>query len=436
VLFCGGTMAASILGKLPTDNAVWSAVLLLVGIVLLLPLALRPLTNRVATLLPSWMRVEARLASGNLLTHRSRTTLTVGVVFIAASAAIGLANTVLDNVNDVKKWYQKTIIADFFVHATTPDMASGVSADLPDELDEKIRQISGIKSIDAVRLVSAKAKGEPVILIVRSFDNPELQAFDLPSADPAEVRLQLKAGQTVVGSVFAQRAGVKPGDDIPLETGEGEKRFRIAAIANDYQAGGLTMYLDRDVARRQLNIGGANAYLVKVDHDRLEEVKSQLQSLTDEYGLLLQSFSDIQRDIDRMMAGVDAGLWGMVVLGLLVATFGVANTLTMSVLEQTFELGLLRIIAATRRQVRMMILAQAVMIGLLALVPGVVAGVGVAYLIHLATMPVIGHPVAFVLHPWLIAGGLVGGLIVVIAAAWPPAERAARIELRTALRLR
>jgi putative ABC transport system permease protein len=116
--------------------------------------------------------------------------------------------------------------------------------------------------------------------------------------------------------------------------------------------------------------------------------------------------------------------------------FGVANTLTMTVLEQTFELGLLRVVAATRSQVRKMIFAQALILGLLALVPGAIAGLGVAYLINLATMPVIGHPVAFTLRPLLLGGGLFGGLAVMLLAAWPPAERAARLELTAALKLR
>jgi len=102
------------------------------------------------------------------------------------------------------------------------------------------------------------------------------------------------------------------------------------------------------VAKTLLGVEGIDAYLIKADHRRLEQVRAALQKLTDEYGLMLQSFSDVQRSIDRMMNGVVAGLWSMVALALLVAAFGVANTLTVTVLEQTRELGLLRIIAMTR----------------------------------------------------------------------------------------
>jgi putative ABC transport system permease protein len=105
----------------------------------------------------------------------------------------------------------------------------------------------------------------------------------------------------------------------------------------------------------------------------------------------------------------------------------------MNVLEQTRELGLLRIIAMTRDQVRKTIFAQALMIGLLALVPGIFAGFAIAYLINLATLSVIGHPVQLQFHPWLMLGAFASGLALVAAAAWFPAERAARLQLSQAL---
>ena len=108
------------------------------------------------------------------------------------------------------------------------------------------------------------------------------------------------------------------------------------------------------------------------------------------------------------MSGVVASLWAMVVLGLMVSAVGVTNTLTINVLEQTRELGLLRIVAMTQNQVRKTIFTQAVIMALLALVPGIIAGVSVAYMINVAMMPVIGHPVQFAFHPALLLGGVCG----------------------------
>jgi putative ABC transport system permease protein len=125
----------------------------------------------------------------------------------------------------------------------------------------------------------------------------------------------------------------------------------------------------------------------------------------------------------------------MVVLLLIVSAVGVTNTLTINVLEQTREIGLLRIVAMTQVQVRKTIFTQAMIMALLALVPGILAGIAVAYLINLAMLPVTGHAVSFTLHPWLLIGGLVIGLLVVSFAAWFPARRASHLDLPTALRM-
>lgn len=443
VAICGAILALSIMGLLPSimgappsSWAVYAGVIGLVGLVLILPLALPIITRAVAALLPPQMRVEGRIASRQLLIHRTRTTLTVGVVFIAASAAIGLANTVLDNVQDVKNWYEKTLIADFFVRATMPDMATGLAADLPDGLDKQLLAVDGVEGIDAIRLISARAEKQNVILVVRGFDDSSLQQFDVVRGDESKIRERLADGQVVIGSVLAQRTKLKLGDELPLETDAGIKPFRIAAIVNDYQAGGLTVYMDRAVAEKQLEIGGVDVFVVKADHEKLEQVRQELLKVAQDHGLILQSFSELQGEIDGMMSGVDAGLWGMVVLGLLVATFGVVNTLMISVLEQTFEFGLLRVVAATRAQIRKIIFAQALIVAVMSMAPAVITGIGIAYLINMATYAVTGHIIDFQFHPSLTFGAFFLGLLTIIIAAWIPAERASRVPLGGMLRVR
>jgi putative ABC transport system permease protein len=193
------------------------------------------------------------------------------------------------------------------------------------------------------------------------------------------------------------------------------------------------MFMQRDVAQRLLGIGGTDAYLIQAEQGRREEVGQRLEALAEKYGVLLHSRTDVTRIIDRMVDGIEGSLWGLLVLGFVVAAFGVVNTLTMNVLEQTRELGLLRIVAMTRRQVRRTILVQAVIIGLIGLVPGTLAGLGVAYLMYLATLTTTGHAVQFVFRPELLLGSLLAALVIVIISAWGPAERAARLELGQAL---
>jgi putative ABC transport system permease protein len=102
-------------------------------------------------------------------------------------------------------------------------------------------------------------------------------------------------------------------------------------------------------------------------------------------------------------------------------------------LEQTREIGMLRVVAMTRSQIRKMILAQAIIMGIIGIVPGVLTGIWIAYVINLTTMPVTGHDVRFQIYPWLMIGALVFELAIVVIAAMIPAERAARLNLSTAL---
>jgi putative ABC transport system permease protein len=214
-----------------------------------------------------------------------------------------------------------------------------------------------------------------------------------------------------------------------LETDDGTVSLRIAAVVNDYLAGGQTVYMDRAAAEKFLGVSGVDAYLIHAEQSHLDQVRTDLHVVTNRHGLLLESFSDVHDEIDRRMAGVVAGLWAMVVIGFIVATLGVANTLTMNVLEQTRELGLLRIVGATQRQIHQIIFSQAVMMGVLAIVPGGLAGLVIAYLISMTSYSFSGHAITFAMHPALVLGGMALGFLVVLAAAWSPARRAARLPI-------
>ena len=428
-------LIASTRGWLPALHAVWAALLLLIGLVLMLPIVLPSLSGAVAYLFQRYIPVEGKLARLQLLRHHSRTTLTIGVVFIAISTGVGLASSVMDTVENVRNWYKKAVVADFIVRAEAPSMATGAATNVPDSIGPEIKKVTGVKNVDGLRFgAGIKAAGEEATIVARDHGLPEPPTLDIVSGDLSKLRDQFMAGQVAIGSVLAERAKLKIGDKITLESQDGPKTFPIAAIVNDYQNGGLTIHMERKVAHDQLGLEGFNAFIVSADHSRLAEVRSELENIAGKNGLLVLSAEDIQRTIDGMMAGVVAALWGMVILLLVVSAIGVTNTLTINVLEQTREIGLLRIVAMTRNQVRKTIFTQAMIMAIMALVPGIIAGVAIAFLINLAMLPVTGHAVNFTVHPSLLIGGLVMGIFIVAVAAWLPANRASRLDLPTALR--
>jgi putative ABC transport system permease protein len=118
----------------------------------------------------------------------------------------------------------------------------------------------------------------------------------------------------------------------------------------------------------------------------------------------------------------------------LVASLGSVNTLTMNVLEQTRELGVLRAIAMTRRQVGRLVRTQAFALGLMGLIPGIALGVFIAYLMNAAGRSLYGQHVAFHLDPGVLVGCAVLTLLVSFLAGALPARRATRLRIFDALR--
>lgn len=423
----------AIYDHLPLGGDVTGIVLMLLGCVLLIPVLLNRVASWLVALVQPIVGVEAKLAQKQLTRNVGRTALTIGVLFIAISTSTGMAGNVLDNVQNVRDWYSQTIIGDFFIRASLPDLATGASADMSDEIGDQLAKIEGIEVIDPMRFVSVQSGELSVLLVVRSFIGEDKQFFDLVEGNRSDVVGGLHQGKAVVGTVLAQRMQLTVGDELPLETGRGTVQLEVVGVANDYFGGGLTVHLERTHAARLLGVDGVDAYVIQADDEQLGHVEQQLKEFALANGLIFQSYAELVRFIDGMINGVIASLWSLLALGCIIAAIGLVNTLTMNILEQTREIGMLRVVAMTRGQVRRMIFAQAALLGVMGLVPGALAGILVTYAISLSSVAVLGHDILFHFRPGLMAGCLAFGLLIVLAASLIPAERAARLQLSSAL---
>lgn len=432
----------SITERITIDAASYGAVALLVGLVLIDIVIFDPQATFVASLLKFLSPVEASMALRQVLRNHMRSALTVAVLFIAGSTGVGMASSIIDCVHDVQLWFEKAITADYVIRAMMPDMATGTAPDLPDEVGKELEELHTALHIryEGMSFIQAKvprgkdeSEALTVIAVAREYLDPKPPPFDLIEGQPEQLREKLLGGEVVIGSVLSLKTGLKVGNNLPLETKDGVQQIPICGVANEYMVGGLAVHMARPFAERWLGVEGFDGFIVKVLEGDPAAVKPQLEALAKKYDVLLMSQADIKRNVEQFQNGTVWSLWALVLTGFVVAAFGVVNTLTMNVLEQTRELGLLRIVAMTRKQVRRTIVMQALIIGLVGLPPGILLGVCVAYVINLAMMPSFGHPVVFNMHEDLLLGTFVGSLIIVLIAAIIPARRATRINVVEAL---
>ena len=418
---------------IPLKYSVPALLPIIFGAIFLIPAVIRDLTRMVEKSFSFFFKTEGLLARRQILRHRGRSSLTIGIIFIAMGGGLGLASTILDNVRNIEGWYSRAVKGDFFVRAAMPDMNSGQAADMPDGLTEKVTAMQGVELVDSLRFVRARSNENSVIVVVRKFNSKSQQYFDLVEGDEDEVMEGIHRGEVVLGSVLSQRLNLHIGDTLPLETKEGSTTLRVVGVTNEYLAGGLTLYLEASIAKKLLDVDGTDVIVVKANATELAVVEHQLRALCDETGMMLQSNIELLGYVRETTNGMVGGLWVVLAIGSVVAAFGLINTLAMNILEQTREIGMLRVVAMTRRQVRKMILAQALFMGIIGVVPGVLIGLWIAFVLNLSTQPATGRAIEFGFYPWLIVCSPLLELLVVVIAALIPAERAARINISSAL---
>jgi putative ABC transport system permease protein len=123
-------------------------------------------------------------------------------------------------------------------------------------------------------------------------------------------------------------------------------------------------------------------------------------------------------------------LYALLALSVIVSLVGIINTLVLTIFERTRELGMLRAVGMTRRQVRMMIRYESIVTALMGAALGMVVGV---FLAALVTQALSGQGVVFAV-PWLqLVYFIVAAILVGILAAVIPARRAARLNVLEAL---
>lgn len=181
---------------------------------------------------------------------------------------------------------------------------------------------------------------------------------------------------------------------------------------------------------------GYTALMANVDTDYHDEFKSYIE---DEYGYQGISAEDIISILGSVTTGLTIALIMFGLVSAAVAGIGIVNTMIMSIYEQTKEIGVIKAIGASNKQVLGIFLIQSGFIGLL----GGVVGLGSIFVIMLGLDGIVvkqlvdaGFGITQFFHfDWLIAGGItVASIVVGIVAGIYPAVRAAKLDPIKALR--
>jgi putative ABC transport system permease protein len=405
-----------------TGSGLWvlgiGTVLAFLGAALLSPLVSRPVTGALGTLFRR--RLPGRLGQLNSQRNPRRTASTAAALMIglALVAAVGVLGASLKD--SVRKTADTALGADFLVNPA----AVGISQQAVDA----VRPLPGLAEVTAFRSARVVLDGEASYPAAM----PASAIGRTVSLDDVSGSTELRPGVVLVADDLAKDKEWSVGTTVRAQYPDGTtEQLRVGGTYKPNQLVG-TYLLDASAGEHFDQELYAAALIKLAPGGDAGQVRAALERAIEPFpNLRLQDRSDFVGEITGQIDQLIQFFTLLLALSVLIAVLGIVNTLALSVLERTRELGLLRAVGMSRRQVKRMVRVESVLVavfgGLLGLAVGAVFGVALQRALVSEGVTELTFPVG------QLAGYLVLAAVAGVAAAWVPARRASRLNVLQAI---
>jgi putative ABC transport system permease protein len=391
--------------------------------------------------------VKLRRFSGislrNLRARAQRTLLTaIGIVL-----GVGIVFGVL-TLSDTMASTFKQLFSKAYGSADLTVTAAGGSGVFDERVLEKVRSYQGVASAAPRTSLSA------ALILDGKQENglPEVQSMRLFGVDPESAALA--TGFELTGGRFprsgkeltldggsAEAAGLRIGDEVTIGTPRGPEKLELVGLLRipGGSFGGLAFGMaplpyaqERFEKPHQISSIAVEA----VEGSSVSDLRTRLDQGLGE-GLQAERSETRTQEIGSQLQGFRISLLFFAGTALFVGAFLVFNALSMTVLERTRELGMLRALGSTRRMIARSVMVEALILGILGSVLGVVFGYGMAKgLVYLFGQAFLFEMTELVLSPFALVSAIIVGVVVTALAALYPALRAGRVSPVEAMRAR
>jgi putative ABC transport system permease protein len=395
----------------------------LLGVALISPVVGRPVVALVGMAYRRMFGTVGRLAEQNAVRNPRRTAATasalmIGLTLVSAMSVLGASAKA-----SVDKSIADNFAADFVV-------SNAIGVPFSPAVSDRVEKVDGVESVARFRFAPGQVDGDRAMV---GAADPQLftraMEVDLSSGSAQD----LHGRAVLVEQQRAEDAGLTVGDTVSVTLPKGQRDYRVAGTfeASPAVPTGYVMSLGA-LEAAGVEPADSYAYVTTAPGTSRDAVRKAVDAtIADLPTVTLKDQAEFAQEqrapIDQMLMLI----YAMLGLAVVIAVLGIVNTLALSVIERTREVGLLRAVGLSRRQLRRMVRLESTVIAVLGATLGVALGLvfGVGLLSALADegLDVLSVPVAQ-LAAFVLASGLVG----VLAAVWP-ARRAARLDVLKAI---
>ncbi|MFJ6671547.1 ABC transporter permease [Actinosynnema sp. NPDC091369] len=424
-------VGAGALGLGFTDGTLWlimSGLLVsFVGVALLTPVISKPVVSLIGKLL-AWS-LPGTLGRRNSARNPRRTAITAAALMVGIALITGVSVVLTSATTSITKVADTQIKADLIIsgESVNGETSGGFTQDRMDGVLATPGVGSGFGWYNDAVLIDGQRKVGAVVT-----DVPAMERIFGLHATSGTIG-ELAEGSIGLDEATATALDVRQGDTATVQTTKGEQRaYTVAFVLAKTTVVADSVFLPRS-AVDEFAVARIGSAFVKADAGvDVAGLRTRLEPLfADNPEVSVQDLSSYARQQAAQLDTVLLMIQILLALAILIAVLGVINTLALSVIERTRELGLLRAIGMRRAQVMRMITVESVVISvfgaLLGLVVGVALGVAAVRALEDQGFTDLGIPWAQLGGYLLIAAG------VGVVAAILPAVRAARLNVLRAV---
>ncbi|MCB0117609.1 MAG: ABC transporter permease [Anaerolineales bacterium] len=415
--------------------------LFLLGLVLIAPVLVRPFAlvfGRVAALFYVRQGV-GELAQGNISRQPSRVAVTASTSMLALAIIVAIGSLISSLTVVLYDMMSDNFGSDYiFVPPSIALWGNNVGA--KPEFAEQLKSIDGVDQVSTLRFASATSNGQAIsILGIDPVSYPAVSGLyfqgELYADEDATYAALADGRNIIVNGAMMTALGKQVGDTVELVTPNGTVTYQIVAMGTDMlNTKVVTGYISQ--SNLQTDFGATDDVFLqlnlKKDADR-EAADTAIRKLSENY----PTFKVVSgaEYFGSLKSQMDAAFSGLYVLFLLLAVpslIAMLNTLTISIIERTREIGMIRAAGGTRKQVRLMVVVEALLLAAIGTSFGILGGLYLGYVIVISMAGIFPLGYVFPLSGILTAVAI--GLLFGVFAAFIPARQAARMNVVEALR--
>ncbi len=416
-----GTHAADV--RTGTFTIVAGGVVTFLAVLLLAPLFVGPLTALLGAVPARLFGTPARLATANARRNPGRTAVTAGALMIG----IGLISLFSVLIASLKATGDAQIRGHYPVDYVMTGLAygDGRAAGIPPGYAQAVRQQPQFAAVGRTREVDGTLDGRGGGIV--AVDPGSVGTLVQPQMTRGSLA-DLRPGTAVV-------RGARGGDSIVVRVGGRSQTLRVVGSTSSTMPGGsrFDVLITWSDLTALAGPGDDTTVLVKAaPHVTPTASRDALDALSGGYPQVeVNSTADLSSDLDHTVNGLIALFAGLVGTAVLISLFGIANTLSLSVVERTRESATVRALGLTRGQLRATLLIEALLMGMVGALVGICYGLIYGRLVVAKSFATL-QPVITVPWAWLAALVALAALAAVLAAVLP-ARRAARTSIVAAM---